>query len=171
MPAVQLLRRVIQWVAVAAVWTGLTGNVRATDGAASLSRSMLPQLSPIAETVAGVCDAWRAAEKFAATHAHCDVMVGRGDSMLPLYRDRTVLVIQSVATAELQAGMTVVFIGDHGHAVAHTLLEKTATGWRAIGMGNREPDRTRVRRANLLGVVVRAYTPGTGASGELLAAQ
>jgi hypothetical protein len=65
--------------------------------------------------------------------------------------------------------MTVVFIGDRGRPVAHTLIENTASGWRAIGLGNREPDRTRVRFGNLLGVVVRAYAPA--ASEQLLAAQ
>ena len=96
-------------------------------------------------------------------------MVGRGNSMLPLYHDQTVLVVQSVSMPELQAGMTVVFIGDQGHPVAHTLLEKTPSGWWAIGMGNREADRTRVRFSNLIGVVVRAYAPAAG--GELFATQ
>ena len=109
------------------------------------------------------------AENFAATHEHCDVFVGRGDSMLPLYRDRTVLVVQTVPMAELHAGMTVVFVGDQGHPVAHVLQEKTPSGWRAIGVGNREPDRTRVKRSNLLGVVIRAYASAPNAN--VLAAQ
>ncbi len=79
--------------------------------------------------------------------------------MLPLYRDRTVLVVRQIAMKDLEAGMAVVFTGDQGRLVAHTLLENTLTGWRAIGMGNREADRTRVRRANLIGVVVKAYAP------------
>ncbi len=96
-------------------------------------------------------------------------MVGRGDSMLPLYRDRTVLVVERKAMSELRAGMTVVFIGDRGRPVAHLLLEKTAAGWRAMGVGNPEPDCTRVRYANFLGVVVRAYAPA--ARSGLVAAQ
>ena len=99
----------------------------------------------------------------------CDVFVGRGDSMLPLYRDRTVLVVQTVPMAELHAGMTVVFVGDQGHPVAHVLQEKTPSGWRAIGVGNRESDRTRVKRSNLLGVVIRAYASAPNAN--VLAAQ
>ena len=126
-------------------------------------------LSPVAESATSVCAAWRLAEKFAAANARCDVMLGRGDSMLPLYRDQTVLVVQSVPMGDLREGMTVVFIGDHGCPVAHTLREKTASGWIAIGRGNCEPDRTRVRFGNLLGVVVRAYAPAT--SEELFAAQ
>lgn len=129
----------------------------------------LAMLSPVAETTTSVGAAWRLAEDFAAAHEHCDVVVGRGDSMLPLYRDRTILVVQSVPMSELRPGMTVVFFGDTGRPVAHVLQEKTGLGWRAMGVGNREPDRTRVKRSNLVGVVIRAYA--TGPRPALLAAQ
>lgn len=113
--------------------------------------------SPTAELVAPR-DAWRLAEAYVGAHPGSDVMVGRGDSMWPLYGDRTVLVVQPVATAELRRGMTAVFIGDLGQPVAHLLMEKTAHGWQAMGVGNRERDATYVRADNLIGVVVRAYT-------------
>ena len=115
-------------------------------------------LTPIAEPVAPR-DAWHQAETYAASHADCEVLVGSGDSMLPLYRDRTVLVVRHARTSELQRGMTVVFTGDRGRPVAHTLLEKTPRGWRAMGVGNAEPDRTLVGYGNLIGVVVKAYAP------------
>jgi hypothetical protein len=157
MSTAPLLRQILRaWVAAGCL-ASLAIGVRAGDP------------SPIPETAPGLCDAWRLAEKFAAAHAHCDVMLGRGDSMLPLYRDRTVLVVQSVPVTDLRVGMTVVFIGDRGRPVAHTLLENTPAGWRAIGLGNHEPDRTLVRHGNLLGVVVRAYAPAIG--GELVAGQ
>ena len=154
--------RFLSWslfrVFATASWVAIFGlDLRAVD------------LSPVAESASSVCAAWRLAEKFADANARCEVMLGRGDSMLPLYRDQTVLVVRSVPMGDLRQGMTVVFIGDHGRPVAHTLLEKTAAGWVAIGLGNREPDRTRVRFGNLLGVVVRAYAPST--SDELVAAQ
>ena len=129
-------------------------------GALRVAASPLPEnpsLVPIAETAPRLLDAWRLAECYAADHPGCEVFVGRGDSMLPLYRDRTVLVVHTVAMKDLRPGMAVVFTGDRGRLVAHTLLEKTLTGWRAIGVGNREEDRTRVRRDNLVGVVVKAY--------------
>ncbi len=117
-----------------------------------------PGLSPVAEPALGG-DAWRQAEAFAATLPNADVLVGSGDSMLPLYRDRTVLVVQRLVLRDLQAGMTVVFTGDQGRLVAHTLVEKTPRGWVAIGLGNAEPDRTRVRSDNYLGTVVKAFAP------------
>ena len=86
-------------------------------------------------------------------------MVGSGDSMLPLYRDRTVLVVRRFAMSDLRAGMTVIFAGDQGHLVAHTLVAKSPGGWIAQGLGNGEPDRTRVRARNYLGTVVKAFEP------------
>ena len=89
-------------------------------------------------------------------------MVGSGGSMLPLYPDRTVLLVQRVPLEDLEVGMTVVFIGDSGRPVAHTLVEKTSRGWFAQGLANAERDRTLVRVRNYLGAVVRAFTPVVG---------
>ncbi|MSU23451.1 MAG: hypothetical protein EXS32_06455 [Opitutus sp.] len=125
--------------------------------------------SPTAEMVAPR-DAWRLAENYAAAIPGSEVLLGSGDSMLPLYRDRTVLVVQRMGMSELRSGMTVVFTGDQGRPVAHTLLEKTPRGWRAMGVGNREPDRTLVRFGNLIGVVVKAYTPEARSSSVTVAA-
>ena len=117
--------------------------------------------SPAPERVAAR-DAWRFAESFAAGAPDCEVLVGRGGSMLPLYPDGTVLLVRRMALPELQRGMTVVFIGDRGRPVAHTLVEKTFRGWLAKGLNNAEPDRTLVRTRNYLGTVVRAFTPVVG---------
>jgi hypothetical protein len=134
----------------------------AGDYSASARSDSFP--TPPAEPVTAVLEGWHRAEAYASAHPGCEVFVGRGDSMLPLYRDRTVLVVRTVAMKDLRPGMTVVFTGDRGFLVAHTLLDRTLDGWRAIGAGNREPDQTRVRRTNLVGVVVKAYaTPLPGA--------
>ncbi len=102
---------------------------------------------------------WREAEAFAAARSNCEVLVGRGDSMLPLFPDRTVIVVRRTPLADLQVGMTVVFFGDRGRPVAHTLVAKSAGGWIAKGLANDEVDRTRVRGQNYIGQVVRAYLP------------
>ena len=104
-------------------------------------------------------EAWRCAEAYVAEHPGCEVLVGSGDSMLPLYADRTVLVVCRERMSALQGGMTVVFTGDQGCPVAHALVEKTPRGWLAMGVGNSEPDRTLVRYDNFIGVVVKAYAP------------
>lgn len=131
-------------------------------GGASEALRCAPQtsaISPVAEPVARMLDGWHRAETYVKAHPGCDVFVGRGDSMLPLYRDGTVLVVRAVAMNALCRGMTVIFTGDRGALVAHTLLEDTGNGWRAMGMGNLEPDHTRVNWRNLVGVVVKAYAP------------
>ncbi len=138
----------------------------------STHRALQPvtaELSPKPDLVSPR-DAWRLAEMYVASHPGSEVVVGSGDSMLPLYRDRTVLVVQPVATSQLRRGMTVVFIGDRGRPVAHVLIERTARGWRAIGLGNREADNTRVRYGNLIGLVVKAYAPAKPAGAPRLAA-
>ena len=108
---------------------------------------------------------WREAEAYAAARTDCEVLVGRGDSMLPLFRDRTVIVVRRTPLGELRAGMTVVFLGDQGRPVAHVLVARSAGGWIAKGLANAEVDRTRVSRRNYVGQVVRAYVPDSGAPG------
>ena len=117
-------------------------------------------LSPQPEIVPAK-EAWRLAEKEAAQRVNCEVLIGRGDSMLPIYHDRTVLVVQSMEMDELQPGMTVVFFGDSGRPVAHTLVSRTARGWVVAGANNATADRTLVRRSNYIGTVVRAFAPAS----------
>lgn len=137
---------------------------RAASGAVVLDNSPRP------ECVAA-SDAWKLAEACAAGLVGGDVMLGQGDSMLPLYPDRTVIVVQRQEMSELRPGMTVVFIGDSGRPVAHTLVAKTSRGWTAKGVGNSYLDRTTVRVQNYVGTVVRAFMPvRTGSADSLVAA-
>jgi hypothetical protein len=70
-----------------------------------------------------------------------------------------VLVLETMHVSAWRVGMTVVFIGDQGRPVAHTLVSKTSRGWIACGLGNSERDRTLVRASNYIGTVVRAFAP------------
>lgn len=115
-------------------------------------------LSPVAEEVSPR-EAWPLAETYARQHPGCEVLVGSGDSMLPFYHDRTVLVIARLAMSEVRVGMTVIFTGESGRPVAHLLTEKTSRGWRTRGVGNAEDDRALVRYDNYIGAVVKAYAP------------
>lgn len=130
-------------------------------GDAPLSSAIMQAVaesSPVAEPVAPA-DAWWTAEQFAAEYEDCETLVGSGGSMMPLYRDRTVLVVQRMEMNELRAGMTVVFIGDSGRMVAHTLVAQTPRGWVARGLANRERDTTLVRHRNYIGTVIKAFAP------------
>lgn len=135
----------------------------AAGGSACLAGAPQALGSPVPEPLAPR-EAWRIAESMAAKNPRCEVMIGSGGSMLPLYPDRTVLLVERMAMSQLRQGMTVVFIGDRGRPVAHTLIAKTPRGWLAQGLANQERDRTVIAPQNYLGTVVRAFTPVIGAN-------
>src|SRR6187402_2221749 len=75
----------------------LLGSGCATERGTASRRSTSEQLmslglSPVAEQVTPR-EAWRLAEAYASTRPDCEVLLGSGDSMLPFYRDKTVLVV------------------------------------------------------------------------------
>ena len=135
---------------------GLSGC--ATQSTARFSPQAVAALSPAAEVVQPF-EAMRLGTRYVAEHPGTEFLVGSGNSMLPLYKDHTVVVTQQVAVADLKAGMTAVYFGDSGRPVAHVLVKKTSDGWIAMGVGNAKCDTTPVTQDNLLGVVVRAYEP------------
>jgi hypothetical protein len=141
---------------VSAVVLALSDSVAATGDqtGAAAGVAPLPQ-----REVMPLLQAWRRAEACAAAIPGGEALVGRGDSMLPVYPDGTVLVVRRMGRDELRAGMVVVFIGDGGRPVAHTLMVNSPRGWLAQGLGNESPDRTLVRSQNYLGTVVRAFVP------------
>lgn len=167
-PLVQRLRRVgLIWGVLALCTSGLP-EVVAKDGTLAQIEKTASR-SPVPERVAAR-DAWRLGEACAAALPLGDVMVGSGDSMMPLYPDRTVIVLHRQTMSELRPGMTVVFIGDRGRPVAHVLVAKTSRGWTARGLANAECDRTLVRSHNYVGTVVRAFLPVPGEVGAQTAA-
>lgn len=101
--------------------------------------------------------AWRDAEVVASLEPDRLTVIGAGDSMLPVYGENTVLVLQKVAYENLVAGMNVAYRNDHGAVVLHRLVAKDARGWRAIGLNNPQEDATRVTPYNLLGIVYAAF--------------
>lgn len=150
--------RAVASVLATVVITSGVGCATSTPPAEAAVRMKLAALSPEAEVVPPR-ETWSRAEAYADAHAGCEVLVGRGNSMLPVYQDRTVLVVERLAMGKLQSGMTVIFTGQRGWPVAHVLLEKGPRGWRTMGLGNDEPDLTTVRHDNYIGIVVKAYAP------------
>jgi hypothetical protein len=134
-------------------WTGCS-----TTSAMRFSPTAVAALSPAAEVVPPF-EALRLGRAYVAAHPGTDYLVGSGTSMLPLYPDHTVVVVQPLAPAELKAGMTVVYSNESGRPVAHVLVKKTSDGWVVMGVGNTDCDSTRVTAANLQGVVVKAFAP------------
>jgi hypothetical protein len=153
--------RVSRLCAVAVIALGGLGwSGCATQSAARFSPQAVAAMSPAAEVVQPF-EAMRLGKKYVAEHPGTEFLVGSGDSMLPLYKDHTVVVTQQVAVANLKAGMTAVYFGDSGRPVAHVLVRLTSDGWIAQGVGNARCDDTRVTKDNLLGVVVKAFEPTT----------
>jgi hypothetical protein len=144
-------------------WSGC-----ATTTTARYSAAAVAAMSPAADVVAPF-EALRLGKQYVAEHAGTDFLVGSGDSMLPLYRDHTVVVTQRIAMSDLRPGMTAVYIGDSGRPVAHVLVKNTSEGWIAMGVGNARCDATTVTEGNLVGVVVKAFEPTKSPMVALLA--
>ena len=112
-------------------------------------------LSP-APTIAPPAEAWKRANAYAASREGAEVVLGLGDSMAPLYRNRTLLVIEKQPFETLEPEMTVVFVGNSGSQVAHALIRRVRGGWEAGGVGNNYRDAELVTPANFLGRVTQA---------------
>jgi hypothetical protein len=138
--------------------SGLGWSGCATQTAVRFSPADVAAMSPAAAVVKPF-DAMRLGKKYVNEHAGTEFLVGSGDSMLPLYKDHTVVVTRQIEFSELRSGMTAVYIDESGRPVAHVLVKKTFEGWIAMGVGNAECDSTPVTKANLLGVVVKAFEP------------
>ena len=88
---------------------------------------------------------------------------GVGNSMEPLFANRTAIVVAPVNFKELRKGMTVVYMNSRGRMVAHSLKGDLPKGWIAQGVGNDEEDDDLVTKDNLIGVIVGAYSEGESA--------
>src|SRR5271165_1018280 len=137
---------------------GTGSTACAAETADRVSLGAVAAMSPAAEVV-GPFDSIRMGEKYVAEHAGTHCLVGSGNSMLPLYKDHTVVITHSIAMPDLKAGMTVAYIGESGRPVAHVLVKKSFGGWIAKGVGNAGCDSEPVTKYNLIGVVIKAYEP------------
>ena len=101
----------------------------------------------------GKLQAWNDAEMLAQRAEGRSAAVGAGNSMLPIYGDNTMLVINAVPYDTLRLGMTVAYRNSRGVEVVHKLIGKEARGWRVAGLNNEEADAELVTPYNLIGVV------------------
>jgi hypothetical protein len=101
--------------------------------------------------------AWRDAELLAALAPGRLTVIGAGPSMLPVYGENTVLVLQKIDFEDLVAGMDVAYRKASGAIVLHRLVAKDGHGWRASGLNNPVEDPERVMSHNLLGIVYAAF--------------
>ncbi len=123
---------------------------------APVSLATVSRMSPPPEDAGPVSASARAAQ-YVASHPGTQIALGSGDSMMPLYRDNTMIVIRKVPMAQLKRGMTVVYISREGWPIAHALVERNDDGWVAMGLHNPDCHPETVRGANYVGVVVKAF--------------
>ncbi|MEJ1972883.1 MAG: S24/S26 family peptidase [Lacunisphaera sp.] len=108
---------------------------------------------------ADLAHAWQQASDLAAHTSRAFVLVGAGESMLPLYAPGTILVLCQRPYAKLKRGQTVLYRSHAQKVAAHVLVALTRDGWRAQGLNNRGHDMEPVQEGNLVGVVIAAYRP------------
>lgn len=104
-------------------------------------------------------DAWQHAADLAGRTPGAFVLAGMGDSMLPLYRPGTVLVLQKTSFERLERGQTAVYRNSSDHTVAHVLVTRARDGWRITGLNTKQHDMEPVRPENFVGVVIAAFEP------------
>jgi hypothetical protein len=97
--------------------------------------------------------AWNDAEMLAQRAEGRSAAAGAGNSMLPIYGDHTMLVINAVPYDTLRPGMTVAYRNSRGVEVVHKLIGKESGGWRVAGLNNEEADEELVTPFNLIGVI------------------
>lgn len=135
-------------------WSGCSS----IDTAARIPMDAVAQLSP-APQVATPYQAVEFARHYVREHPGSDFAIGSGDSMLPLYRDRDVIILERPPLADLRIGQTVVFLGESGIPVAHVIVSRTSHGWVTRGLNNDENDPDALRERIYMGVVVKAFRP------------
>lgn len=147
-----------------AVLAALAAGCLAWSGCASMNTAAripsdaVAALSPAPE-VATPYHAVENAKAYVKEHPGSDFAIGSGDSMMPLYRDRDVIILERPALSKLRVGQTVMFMGNEGVPVAHILVARKAGGWVTMGMNNAETDPGTLRDCIYMGVVVKAYRP------------
>jgi signal peptidase I len=140
--------------ALGLISTLMTGCASIQD--ARLSMSDVSALSPAPAAMENG-QAASLANTFISSHPGAQVALGMGDSMLPLYKDGTMIVTERRPLDSLKPGMTVVYKSAQGWPIAHALVQQTQDGWVVQGLHNPEPDSELVTDQNYVGVVVKAY--------------
>jgi hypothetical protein len=154
--AKSLIRRLacIALLCGASAWSGCSS----LDMAAKLPTETLARMSP-PPTVVTAYQAVELAKQYVSEHPGSDFAIGSGNSMLPLYSDHDVIILERPALSELKPGQTVVFMGGNGIPVAHLVVNHSSRGWSTMGMNNVSLDPDTLSEGSYVGVVVKAYHP------------
>ena len=110
----------------AALAAGGCAEMRSTtdDAANAPIRCAIPAVEVVSPILA-----LTKAQEYVREHPGSDFAIGSGDSMLPYYRDRTLVILERPAICDLKPGQMAVFMSSNGRPIAHVLLRRTAWGW------------------------------------------
>jgi len=136
------------------VWSGCSSM----DVAAKVPMETIARMSP-PPTVVTPYQAVELAKQYVRENPGSDFAIGSGDSMLPLYQDHDVIILERPALSSLKAGQTVVFMADIGVPIAHLLVSQTSRGWTTMSLNNSIRDPGTLSEGRYIGVVVKAYRP------------
>jgi hypothetical protein len=139
-------------------WSGCTSVARTSR----IPFEEIARYSPSAEVVSPVV-ALDLAHRYVQNHPGADFAIGSGDSMLPLYHDQAVIILERPSLSELKVGQTVIFVGADCVPVAHIIVQHSPEGWITMGLNNLECDPGVLSEASYVGVVVKAYQPTASA--------
>ena len=128
------------------------------DVTAKIPADAVARLSP-APQIATPYQAVEFAKHYVSEHPGSDFAIGNGDSMMPLYHDRDVIILERPALENLKIGQTVMFMSDRGIPVAHIVVSHSPHGWVTRGLNNDECDPGALRDSIYMGVVVKAFRP------------
>ena len=106
----------------------------------------------------------RDAEKVAELSESWRVMRGAGNSMLPLYGENSVLLVEMTDFEYLGAGMIAVYRDTNGDLVAHQVRGRARDGWITQGINNRREDPSPVTTLNFVGTLFGVLNASEGAS-------
>ena len=106
----------------------------------------------------------RDAEKVAELSESWRVMRGVGNSMLPLYGENSVLLVEMTDFEYLGAGMIAVYRDAKGDLVAHQVRGRARDGWITQGINNRREDPSPVTTLNFVGTLFGVLNASEGAS-------
>lgn len=99
-----------------------------------------------------------------------EVMVAKGDSMVPHYGDGSVLVVDALPFENLRPGMIAVFKDAAGDWVGHFIQARGAEGWITRGINNSRADAAELTESNYHGVIFGVLnSAGADAAGLALA--
>ena len=153
-------------------------NLHAPTFTANLSRTVsILSFFAVSSMMAGMTPksgipydlALRDAEAVAARRESWQVMRGAGQSMLPLYGENSVLVVERGSFQALKSGMVAVYRDVQGDLVAHRLNARSGGGWIAKGINNRVSDPSLVTENNFVGLVFGVFNAADAPQAEIVA--